>query len=101
MPISAGLTGKNPNTKSVSPASCNKTAIKEIAATLSQTPPAIISFPCCSNTKKNTHTHTQTHNPHQRSNGSFLKAIKTLNPKRMLGGWQAGTPWGIYPTSSA
>ncbi len=74
MPISAGLTGKNPNTKSVSPASCNKTAIKEIAATLSQTPPAIISFPCCSNTKK---THTST-NPHQRSNGSFLKAI---NPK--------------------
>jgi hypothetical protein len=59
MPISAGLTGKNPNTKSVSPASCNKTAIKEIAATLSQTPPAIISFPCCSNTK-NTHIHKPT-----------------------------------------
>jgi hypothetical protein len=57
MPISAGLTGKNPNTKSVIPASCNKTAIKEIAATLSQTPPAIISFPCCSNTKKKIHTH--------------------------------------------
>jgi hypothetical protein len=31
MPVSAGLTGKNPKTKNIKPVSCNKTPAKESA----------------------------------------------------------------------